>query len=99
MRPGVWRAAAPAILMAAWGGNHFSPLLLLYRAVGGYSTAQVNLFFGFYVPGAVPGFLGAGPPSGRYGRKRLVTLALTLGVAGSVILALGSAAVVWMCAG
>ena len=99
MRPGVWRAAAPAILMAAWGGNHFSPLLLLYRAVDGYSTVQVNLFFGFYVLGLIPGFLVAGPLSDRYGRKRLVTIALALGVAGSVILALGSASVVWMCAG
>jgi hypothetical protein len=99
VRTGIWRAAAPAILAAAWGGNHFSPLLLLYRQVDGYSTVQVNLFFGCYILGLVPGFLVTGPLSDRHGRKRLVTAALILGVAGSVILAVGSASVLWMCAG
>jgi hypothetical protein len=99
MTRGAWRSAAPAILAAAWGGNHFSPLLLLYRAVDGYSAVQVNLFFAFYVLGLIPGFLVAGPLSDRHGRKPLVVAALALGVAGSVILALGSASVLWMCAG
>ena len=85
--------------MAAWGGNHFSPLLLLYREVDGYSAVQVNLFFAFYVLGLIPGFLVAGPLSDRHGRKRLVVAALALGVAGSVVLAFGSASVLWMCAG
>jgi MFS family permease len=85
--------------MAAWGGNHYSPLLLLYRRVDGYSTVEVNLFFASYVLGLVPGFLVAGPLSDRYGRKWLVTAALLLGIAGSVVLALGSASVVWMCLG
>jgi MFS family permease len=94
-----WRSAAPAVLAAAWGGNHFSPLLLLYREVDGYSQVQVTLFFAAYVLGLIPGFLVAGPLSDRYGRKPLVAAALALGVAGSVILAVGSASVFWMCAG
>jgi MFS family permease len=85
--------------MAAWGGNHFSPLLLMYRRVDGYSTVEVDLFFAFYVVGLAPGFLVAGPLSDRHGRKRLVWASLLLGVAGSVILAAGSASVFWMCAG
>jgi MFS family permease len=96
---GSWRAPAPAILAAAWGGNHFSPLLLLYRQVDGYSTVQVNLFFACYVLGLVPGFLCTGPLSDRYGRKRPVAVALALGVLGSVVLAAGSASPFWMCAG
>lgn len=87
------------MLAAAWGGNHFSPLLLMYRQVDGYSSVEVDLFFGFYVLGLVPGFLIAGPLSDRHGRKRLVAAALILGVAGSVVLGLGSASVFWMCAG
>src|SRR5687768_7367423 len=45
---GAWRRAAPAVAMVAWGGNHFSPLLLMYRQIDGYSAVQVNLFFAFY---------------------------------------------------
>jgi hypothetical protein len=94
-----WRAAAPAIAMAAWGGNHYSPLLLLYRRVDGYSAVEVNLFFAFYVLGLIPGFLIAGPLADRYGRRALVAAALVLGVAGSVILAVLDASVAGMCAG
>ena len=57
--------------MAAWGGNHFSPLLLMYRQVDGYTAVQVNLFFAFYILGLIPGFLVAGPFSDEQGRKRL----------------------------
>jgi MFS family permease len=85
--------------MPAWGGNHFSPLLLMYRQVDGYSSVQVNLFFAFYILGLVPAFLIAGPLSDRHGRKRLVVAALGLGVLGSVILGLGSAHVASMCLG
>ena len=28
-----WAGVAPAMFVVAWGGNHFSPLLLLYREV------------------------------------------------------------------
>lgn len=85
--------------MAAWGGNHFSPLLLMYREVDRYSAVQVNLFFAFYILGLVPGFLVAGPLSDEHGRKRLVTAALALGVLGSVILGLGGAHATTMCLG
>jgi hypothetical protein len=95
----IWRAAAPAVLMAAWGGNHFSPLLLLYRRVDGYSQVEVNLFFGFYVLGLIPAFLITGPIADRHGRRTVVAAALALGVAGSVILTAGHASVFWMCAG
>ncbi|GLY92977.1 MFS transporter [Actinoplanes sp. NBRC 103695] len=99
MTKAIWRFAAPAVLMAAWGGNHFSPLLLLYRRVDGYSTVEVNLFFAFYILGLIPGFLVAGPLADRYGRRRTVAVALGLGVLGSVILMAGHASVLWMCAG
>ncbi|WP_091180037.1 MFS transporter [Microlunatus flavus] len=94
-----WRRVAPAMFMVAWGGNHFSPLLLLYREVERYSAVQVDLFFAFYVLGLVPGFLLTGPVSDRLGRRPLVVAALVLGVVGSVVLALGSASPVALCAG
>lgn len=94
-----WRGVAPAIFMVAWGGNHFSPLLLLYREVERYSAVQVDLFFAFYVLGLVPGFLLTGPFADRLGRRPLVVAALVLGVVGSVVLGLGSASPAALCAG
>ncbi|MGI3785302.1 MAG: MFS transporter [Janthinobacterium lividum] len=94
-----WRGVAPAVLIVAWGGNHFSPLLLLYRQVEHYSAVQVDAFFAFYVLGLVPGFLLTGPLSDRFGRRPVVVAALALSVAGSVVLGLGSASPVALCAG
>lgn len=94
-----WLGVAPAMFMVAWGGNHFSPLLLLYRQVEGYSAVQVDLFFACYVLGLVPGFLLTGPSSDRVGRRPLVVAALALGVLGSLVLALGSASPPALCAG
>ena len=96
---GAWRLAAPAVAMAAWGGNHFSPLLLMYRQIEGYSAVQVNLFFAFYILGLIPGFLVAGPFSDEHGRKKLVTVALALGIVGSIILGLGGSSTIAMCLG
>jgi hypothetical protein len=97
--PGAWRGAAPAIAAAAWGGNHFSPLLLMYRAVDHYSAVQVNLFFAFYILGLIPGFLVAGPLSDEHGRKRPVVIALALGALGSVVLGLGGGYPAALCVG
>lgn len=86
-----WLAAAPAVLMMAWGGNQFTPLLLLYRKVEGYSALQVDLFFGAYIIGLIPGFLIAGSLSDRFGRKPLMIASVALSVAAAAVLALGSA--------
>ena len=94
-----WTGVAPAMFMVAWGGNHFSPLLLLYRQVEQYTAVQVDLFFAFYVLGLVPGFLLAGPQSDRVGRRPLVVVALVLSVVGSVVLGFGSASPAALCAG
>lgn len=82
---------APAALVVAWGGNHFSPLLLLYRQTNGYSELDVDIFFGTYILGLVPGFLLSGPLSDRYGRKPLMVVGVVLSILGSVILAAGPA--------
>jgi hypothetical protein len=59
---------APAFAMAAWCGNHFSRLLLMYRQIDGYIAGQVNLFLAFYILGLIPdrarGAGGAGAPVG-----------------------------------
>jgi hypothetical protein len=99
--PGVkpWLLVAAATAMLAWGGNHFTPLLLMYRQVDGYSSVEVDLFLAFYILGLVPGFLVGGPLADRYGRKRVMTVGIGTGVVGSIVLAAGASSPYWLCAG
>ena len=94
-----WLGVAPAMFVVAWGGNQFSPLLLLYRQVERYSAVEVDLFFAFYVLGLAPGFLLTGPLADRVGRRPPALAALALGIVGSVVIALGSASPAALCAG
>jgi MFS family permease len=88
-----WLRAAPAILALAYGGNHFSVLLLLYEAREGYTSVEVDLLFALYIVGIIPGFLVAGPLSDRYGRRPLLLAGVVLGCVASVVLALGAGSV------
>ena len=88
-----WLRAAPAILALAYGGNHFSVLLLLYRAREGYTSVQVDLLFALYIVGIIPGFLVAGPLSDRYGRRPLLVAGVVLACLGSIVLAADPASV------
>jgi MFS family permease len=94
-----WLLVAPATAMLAWGGNHFTPLLLLYRQVDGYSSVEVDLFLAFYILGLVPGFLVGGPLADRAGRKRVMFVGIATSALGSAVLAAGAASAVWLCAG
>jgi hypothetical protein len=97
--PQPWQMVAPAVAIMAWGGNHFTPLLLMYRQIYGYSQVQADAFIAFYVVGLVPGFLLAGPLSDRHGRRPVLVFGVLLSVVASVVLAFGGGSIVWMCAG
>jgi predicted MFS family arabinose efflux permease len=84
-----WLPAVFAMFCCGWGGNQFTPLLLLYRRVGGYSTVEVDLFLGTYVVGLVPGLLVAGALSDRHGRKPLMLVGTALSVVSSAFLMVG----------
>ncbi|MFT3866611.1 MAG: MFS transporter [Solirubrobacterales bacterium] len=94
-----WLLVAPATAMLAWGGNHFTPLLLMYRQVDGYSSVEVDLFLAFYILGLVPGFLIGGPLADRGGRKRVMVAGIAMSALGSAVLAAGAASPIWLCAG
>jgi predicted MFS family arabinose efflux permease len=94
-----WLLVAPATALLAWGGNHFTPLLLMYRQVDGYSSVEVDLFLAFYILGLVPGFLIGGPLADRYGRKRAMVGGIVFGALGSGVLAAGASSAYWLCAG
>jgi MFS family permease len=94
-----WLLVAPATALLAWGGNHFTPLLLMYRQVDGYSSVEVDLFLAFYILGLVPGFLIGGPLADRGGRKRVMVAGIVLSAIGSGVLAAGASSPYWLCAG
>jgi predicted MFS family arabinose efflux permease len=94
-----WLLVAPATALLAWGGNHFTPLLLMYRQVDGYSSVEVDLFLAFYILGLVPGFLIGGPLADRHGRKRVMSAGIVISALGSAVLAAGASSAYWLCAG
>lgn len=85
-RPARWLAAAAAMFCCAWGGNQFTPLLLLYRHLGGYSEVTVDAFLGAYVLGLIPGLLVGGPLSDRHGRKPVLWWGTSLSAVSSAVL-------------
>jgi MFS family permease len=74
----------------AWGGNDFTPLLVMYRQLDGLSTGVVDIILGAYVVGIVPALLLGGPLSDRWGRRPLMLPAPLIAVVGSALLAAGA---------
>lgn len=91
--PKAWLRIGALMFAVAWGGNEFTPLLVMYREVSHLSALTVNVLLGAYVLGIVPALLVGGPLSDRYGRRPLLLPAAPLGIVGSLILALGPASV------
>jgi MFS family permease len=88
-----WLRVGGLMFAVAWGGNEFTPLLVMYREVSHLSALTVNVLLGAYVLGIVPALLVGGPLSDRYGRRPLLLPAAPLGIVGSLVLALGPASV------
>ncbi|MEX0428882.1 MFS transporter [Nocardioides sp. DS6] len=89
---GAWLLVAAAMFVIGWGGNEFTPLLLVYRDTAGYSQVDVDVFLGAYVLGLVPGLLVASALSDRFGRRPLMLAGLVCSLVGSVVLAVGDVA-------
>lgn len=89
-RPGPWLSVGAALFAVAWGGNEFTPLLIMYRQVDQMSAVTVNVLLAAYVLGIVPALLLGGPMSDRFGRRPLFVPAPLIAVAGSALLALGA---------
>lgn len=90
LQPRRWLTVAAATCAIAWGGNEFTPLLVMYRSSGGFSPLTVDLLLFAYVLGIVPALLIGGPMSDRFGRRPLMLPAPVLAALGSTILALGA---------
>lgn len=85
-----WLAVAAVMFAVAWGGNEFTPLLVMYRQVGHFSAVTVDALLAAYVVGIVPALLLGGPLSDRYGRRPLLLPAAPLALVGSLVLAVGA---------
>ncbi|MCT1367078.1 MFS transporter [uncultured Kocuria sp.] len=85
-----WLLAAVAIFAVAWGGNQFTPLLVMYKDLDGLSTGAVDVLLGAYVLGIVPALLIGGPLSDRFGRRPLMLPAPALALIASIFLILGA---------
>jgi MFS family permease len=94
-----WLAVAPAVIVLAWGGNQFLPLMQLYRQLDGFTQVQVDLLLATYVLGIVPGFALSGAWSDRYGRKPVLVAGILLGIVGSLILAVSGGSLIGLCIG
>ncbi|WP_031467409.1 MFS transporter [Sciscionella sediminilitoris] len=97
-RTGGWIPVAAAMFCCGWGGNQFTPLLVMYREAG-YSAVTVDVLLGAYVLGLVPGLLTSGRLANRYGRKPVLFAGTLLSLAASVLLALGELGLGWLAAG
>jgi MFS family permease len=84
-----WALLWGAVFVSSWGGNQFSPLLLMYENREHYSSLLVNAFLGVYVLGLAPALLVAGSLSDRHGRKPVMLAGLVSAVVGSGLLAFG----------
>ncbi|MFI7666868.1 MFS transporter [Nocardia sp. NPDC049526] len=93
-----WWGVAAVMFAIAWGGNEFTPLLVMYKG-NGLPVTTVDLLLFDYVLGIVPALLIGGPLSDRYGRRALLRPAPLIGAAGSLLLAFGSASVPLLSAG
>ena len=94
-----WMRVSSALLAVAWGGNEFTPLLVMYRTVEGYEQVAVDMLLAAYVLGIVPALLIGGPLSDRHGRRALMIPAPILAMVGSILLALGAGSLVLLCVG
>lgn len=93
-----WWAVSAAMFAIAWGGNEFTPLLVMYKQ-DGLPVTTVDLLLFEYVLGIVPALLIGGPLSDRYGRRPLMRPAPLVAAAGSLLLAFGSDTVPLLSAG
>ncbi|NLG46540.1 MFS transporter [Gordonia sp. (in: high G+C Gram-positive bacteria)] len=94
-----WPAVSLAVFTAAWGGNEFTPLLVMYRTASNMSAVVVDVLLFLYVLGIVPALLIGGPMSDRFGRRALMLPSPVIAAIGSMLLAAGEHSVPLLAAG
>lgn len=85
----LWLLAAIAVFAVAWGGNEFTPLMVMYRLGNHLAPVFIDLLLLVYALGIAPALLVSGPVSDRIGRKPVMLAAPLLSILGSTLIALG----------
>ena len=85
-----WLAVCAALFAVAWGGNEFTPLLVMYRQHEHLTPLVLDVLLAAYVLGIVPALILGGPLSDRFGRRPLLLPAPLIAIAGSALLAIGA---------
>ncbi|OIR44161.1 MFS transporter [Corynebacterium sp. NML140438] len=86
--PRAWFPVAGSMVAVAWGGNEFTPLLVMYRETSHFSQVTVNGLLAAYVLGIIPALLISGPLSDHIGRRPTMLPAAPLSLAGSFLLSI-----------
>jgi MFS family permease len=84
-----WIRVAAALFGVAWGANHFTPLLLVYRSELNLPDSAITGIFGIYAVGLVPALILSGRAADRYGRRAVLRPAMLVSVLASVVLMIG----------
>ena len=84
-----WFLVAIAVFAVAWGGNQFTPLMVMYRLNGDLDLVFVDLLLFIYALGIAPALLISGPLSDRIGRKPVMLASPVFSIIGSVLIAAG----------
>lgn len=83
-----WFPVAGTMIAVAWGGNEFTPLLVMYRETSNFSQVTVNGLLAAYVIGIIPALLIGGPLSDLIGRRPSLLPAAPLSLIGSFLLSI-----------
>ena len=81
-----------ALLAVGWGGNAFSPLLVVYERDLDLGPTALAALFAVYAAGLVPGLLAGGVLADARGRRPLVLAATALSPLASLLTMLAPAA-------
>ena len=81
-----WLPVAGLLAGAGWGSNQFTPMLLVYHARLGLSTATLEALFASYAAGLIPGLLVAGRWSDVRGRRPVGVFAAVVSLLATVSL-------------
>ncbi|ALA66568.1 MFS transporter [Corynebacterium lactis] len=84
-----WLFSTIAVFAVAWGGNQFTPLMVMYRLNRDLPPVFVDLLLFVYALGIAPALLISGPLSDRIGRKPVMLAAPFLSIIGSTLIAIG----------
>ena len=87
--PKAWLGAGLALTAAGWGTNQFPPLIVLYQARLGLSPPALDVMFGLYALGLVPGLLAGDRLSDRFGRRPVVLPAMVISFVATCLLMIG----------